>query len=64
MDLPLRFEPGVDRVRFNVTTVEDELLEGTESLDLRLDTSDPAVILNPQEAVLAIIDDDSEFFVL
>ncbi len=61
VNVQLTFTPSVMRVCFNVTTVGDDILEGDETLNLGLDTADENVILDPEMAVVTIVDNDREF---
>ena len=57
----LTFEQDTNRACFNVTTVEDQILEETtENLNLDLSTLDRNVTLFPEQAQVSIRDDDSK----
>ncbi len=65
----LVFSETVSRVCRNVSTEEDDILEGDEEFLLDLTTSDPSVQLNPNVATVTITDDgestvDREIFVV
>ena len=46
------------RICRNVSSVDDDILEEDEDFTLILTTTDGSVNLNPDEAVVTIIDDD------
>ncbi len=48
------------RACFNVTSLEDDLLEADEDFNLNLGTADENVILDPEMAVVTIANDDRE----
>ncbi len=56
----LTFTPTVVRACFNVTSLEDDLLEADEDFNLNLGTADENVILDPEMAVVTIANDDRE----
>ncbi len=49
------------RLCFNVTSLEDDLLEADEDFNLNFGTADENVILDPEMAVVTIVDNDREF---
>ncbi len=54
----LTFSEAVSRVCRNVSTEEDDILEGDEEFLLDLTTSDPDVVVSVSEATVTITDDD------
>ena len=44
---------------FNVTVVPDDLFEMDETFLIELSSTDPSAVLNPDEARIRIVDDDS-----
>lgn len=54
----LSFDGDNTRRCLNVSTTEDELLEGEENFMLDLDTDDPSIVLAPEEAEVRINDAD------
>lgn len=45
-----------------ITISNDTVVEGLETFNITLASSDPAVMLNPMTATVDIQDDDSKFF--
>ena len=58
----LVFSPGVDRVCFNVSIINDNRYELNEDFFVNLTTTDPQVDISPITAVVTIMDDDSKWF--
>ena len=58
----LTFSPGVDRVCFDVSIIDDNRYELNEDFFVNLTTSDPQVDINPMTAVVTILDDESKYF--
>ena len=56
----LMFNAGTTRACANLITETDQVVEGLETLELRLTTDDSAVILNPDTSNVKIVDTDSE----
>ena len=57
----LTFDPTTNRACFNVTTVEDQILEeDIEDVNLHLSTLVMDVTLFPDQAQVSIRDDDSK----
>ncbi len=56
----LTFNAGTSRACANLTTLTDELVEGLETLQLRITTEDSAVRLIPDISSVSIVDDDGE----
>ena len=56
----LTFDQVTNRSCFNVTTVEDQILEDTENLNLALSTMARNVTLFPDLAQVSIRDNDSK----
>ncbi|MBT9165955.1 MAG: hypothetical protein DDT25_00618 [Chloroflexi bacterium] len=54
----LTFDPGVTSQSFTVTILNDDLVEGDETLNLTLSNPTNAVLGTPAVAVLTIIDDE------
>ncbi|MBT9143589.1 MAG: hypothetical protein DDT29_01997 [Dehalococcoidia bacterium] len=54
----LTFDPGVTSQSFTVTILNDDLVEGDETLNLTLSNPTNAVLGTPPVAVLTIIDDE------
>ena len=48
----------VSRQCFNLTTLDDNLLESNERLFLNLETEDPMVTLAPPQATVTIVEAD------
>ena len=55
------FGPRISRHCVNVTIVNDNLPEGDEVFYLTINTTDPNVNLNPNEAMVVISDTNSKF---
>ncbi|XP_064387674.1 uncharacterized protein LOC135335909 isoform X6 [Halichondria panicea] len=55
----LMFNAGTTRACANLITETDQVVEGLETLELRLTTDDSAVILNPDTSNVKIVDTDS-----
>ena len=55
----LTFSATEIRICRDVTSVEDDILEDDEDLMLTLSTDDLSTILEPSEATVTILDDDS-----
>ena len=55
----LTFSATEIRICRDVTSVEDDILEDDEGLILILSTDGPSTILEPSEATVTILDDDS-----
>ena len=56
----LTFSASVTEICRNITTLEDGFLESDETFNLDLTTTDGNVILNPDRAVVTIVNDDGE----
>ena len=54
------FSPGISRLCVNVPIVNDDILEGNEDFFTSLTTTDAAVILNPDEAMVSILEDPTD----
>ena len=60
----LTFDQATNRACFNVTTVEDQILEeDIEEMNLHLSTMAMDVTLNPNLAQISIHDDNSEIVI-
>ena len=58
----LKFSPTEMRICRDVTSVQDDILEDDEDLNvfvLQLNTDDPSILLGLIEATVTILDDDS-----
>lgn len=55
---------NVSSQQFRVIFRDDDAIESTEQLGLVLNSSDNAVILNPMDARVNILDDDGQCFFL
>ena len=69
VDLQLEFLPGQERVEFNVTIVDNNMIEGEESflliLSISVDITSKGVQLGPYaEATVTITDNDGELMEL
>ncbi len=60
MNFDLVFSENTVRVCREVSTEEDDVLEADEEFVLTLDTSDLDVVVDPDQATIAITDDDSK----
>jgi len=58
--VPLVFGPSTSEMCTNISISEDRILEGVEDFSLQLITADPAVILSPRTANVAITDMDGK----
>ena len=54
------FGPGIDRLCVDVPIVNDDILEGNEQFFGTLTTTDPDVLVNPDEATVTIIEDPND----
>ena len=57
------FGAGITRVSFNVTIIDDNMLEPNEQFDLTIISSslpNGFTVDNPSQATVTIVDDDSE----
>ena len=50
------------RACFNVTTLDDDILEAEEDFNLNLNSTDENVVLDPEMAVVTISDNDRELY--
>ena len=62
MNESLTFDGANTQRCVNVSALDDELLEGEENLFLDLDTEEPTVVLDPEEAEVRINDTDRKLF--
>ncbi len=60
LSVMLLFNAGTTRACANLITETDEVVEGLETLELRLTTDDSAVILDPDTSNVEIVDINSE----
>ncbi len=60
LSVMLLFNAGTARACANLITETDEVVEGLETLELRLTTDDSAVILDPDTSNVEIVDINSE----
>ncbi len=56
----LTFSPGMSRVCFNVTILDDDRYELNEDLFVNITTSDPQTDINPMSAIVTIEDDEGK----
>ena len=62
--VPFTSDPSTHRQCFNVTIVDDRVLEDTERFDLNLtlaEGSNVPVVVNPDISEVEIVDEDSEY---
>ena len=60
VSVELTFSPGSPRNCQNIPIEDDDILEGTENLLASLTTSDPDVILAPDETEILILEDPND----
>ena len=58
VSLPFTFSGSVSENCFNITLLDDDVLESPENFILDLDTDDSSVTLAPEEAEVQIADTD------
>ncbi len=54
----LTFSPGMSRVCFNTTILDDDRYELNEDFFVNITTSDPQTDINPMSAIVTIEDDE------
>ena len=54
----LTFPPNISKQCANVAIIDDDVIENNETLEVTLSTTDLAVIVEPHNTVITIIDDD------
>ena len=57
--ISVTFPPGVTRVQFNVTIIDDDVPEGNEYFMLRIYNISGVVFGFPYYSVVSIVDDDT-----
>ena len=57
--ISVTFPPGVTRVQFNVTIIDDDVPEGNEYIILRIYNISGVVFGFPYYCVISIVDDDT-----
>ena len=60
LSVDLTFNADTNRSCDSLTVTADSLVEGEETLTIRLTTSDSAVTLNPAESTVTIVEEDSK----
>lgn len=57
----VEFAPGVTSATIAVTIIGDAVVEGDETLSLRIDSVNPSINIETQEAIGTIVDDDTSY---